>query len=295
MPEPAYQRAAAPLLDVGEVDVVEWSFDILWGGEIPTWLAGVLAEFGPRGDLLGHGVTFSPLSGRWHARQVSWLGQLALECSQHHYRHLTEHFGFMTTDNFHHGAPLPVPLDAHSLRLGRDRLQRLADVSGRPVGLENLAFAFGRRDVEQQGEFLNQLLAPVDGFLLLDLHNIYCQMCNFDIDAKTLLASYPLDRVRELHVSGGSWSESAAMVAHPHKPRIRRDTHNDAVPEEVFPLVATALELCPNVEVVIFERLGTTLPDEDTADSRSAARFRDDYRRLRKTVAAHQSAHPSSP
>jgi uncharacterized protein (UPF0276 family) len=119
------------------------------------------------------------------------------------------------------------------------------------------------------------LLAPTDGFLLLDLHDIYCQVKNFDLEPEPLLKSYPLARVRELHVSGGSWSESTLA----NTPPIRRDTHDEAVREDLWPLLHKALQLCPNVQAVIFERLGGTIPTEH-----DAAQFRDDYARLRHEV-----------
>lgn len=34
---------------------------------------------------------------------------------------------------------------------------------------------------------------------------------------------------------------------------VRRDTHDDAVPQEVFNLATLALKLCPNIEFAILE------------------------------------------
>jgi hypothetical protein len=53
---------------------------------------------------------------------------------------------------------------------GIDRLQQFAEVVKVPVGLENLAFGLGLRDVLEQGIFIDRLLTAIDGFLLLDLH-----------------------------------------------------------------------------------------------------------------------------
>lgn len=168
----------------------------------------------------------------------------------------------------------------------------LADCGARPVGLENLAFAFGRQDVADQGRFLDRLLEPVNGFVLLDLHNLYCQSCNFGIPIAELLDLYPLSRVRELHISGGSWSsvtgtdpanedhrQGRAGGSAPTGNRVRRDTHDGPVPEEVFAAVPQALARCPAVTAVIFERLGGTL--HSPADE---AALRDDYRRLCQVV-----------
>ena len=281
MLEDSYRRAAYPLFEAGEVEILEWSFDTRWGAQPPPAWAGELLDFyGEAGRLLGHGVTFSALSARWTPRQNWWLENFRRECARRPYFHISEHFGFLSAGSFHDGAPLPVPRTPQSLEIGRDRLQQLAAISTAPIGLENLAFAFGATDVREQGVFLDQLLEPVAGFLLLDLHNLYCQICNFGSTADELMRTYPLHRVRELHVSGGSWSESSVADA-----PVRRDTHDEAVPDEVFALVAPALALCPNVRAVIFERLGDTLSDED------AAQFQADFRRLKESVAQHYAAH----
>ena len=274
MLEPDFWTAAFPLLESGAVDVLEWSFDTAPNG-VPEWLGATLDQFADAGALLAHGVSFSPLSGGWHDRQVAWLELWRREAAARPYRWVSEHFGFMTAGETLQGSPFPVPMDARSLRVGRDRLVALAEHCTCPVGLENLAFAFGTDDVARQGEFLDALLDPVDGFLVLDLHNLYCQAVNFDRAPDELMMSYPLQRVRELHVSGGSWSEHRGR-------RIRRDTHDDGVPEEVLAMLATALRQCPSVEVVILERLGGTLIFALTAFAGAAGAFVF-YRRLKVT------------
>jgi len=290
MLEPDFRAAILPLLEAGQVDALEWSFDIGWGwDQLPPGIDELIDFFSDNQRLLGHGVTFSPLSGQWKNRQDQWLENLREEVARRNYNHVTEHFGFMTAGDFHQSAPLPVPRDQRTITLGQQRMEMLAQAAGVPVGLENLAFAFGPRDVAEQGGFLEELLRPVDGFLLLDLHNLYCQSHNFNIAGPSLMESYPLDRVRELHVSGGSWSDS---TLEPEAGPIRRDTHDDAVPQDVFILLEHALKACPNIQYVTMERLGQTItedasdePSDEQADT-SAERFRADYRRMRSIVEA---------
>jgi uncharacterized protein (UPF0276 family) len=277
MTEPAFLKAVYPLFAGGDVDVVEWSFDMGWDQQpLPAWADSLLSEFAETGWLLGHGVSFSVLAAADTPRQQAWLDRLRRDCATHAYRHVSEHFGFMSGGNFHRAAPLPVPLTPAALALGRQRLQRLRDVVECPVGLENLAFAFGRDDVRAQGAFLEQLLAPVDGFLLLDLHNLYCQCCNFGVPADELLASLPLQRVRELHVSGGSWQRVPSASEQP----VRRDTHDERVPDNVFALVPTALDRCPAVAAVILECVGTAPYLADHGGDG----FRQDFHRLATVV-----------
>lgn len=253
MPHDDFCQAIQPLFEAHLVEVIEWSFDMGWGRTLPHWCEEVLDVYSECDRLLGHGVHYSLLSAQWDSSQ--WLACLKMDCHQYRYRHITEHFGWMVAGGFSQGTPLPLPMTSTTVAMGQKRLQRLADVAQVPVGLENLAFAFHRQDVLTQGAFLTELLAPINGFILLDLHNLYCQMNNFGLSAEEILETYPLDQVREIHLSGGSWSELNGK-------RVRRDTHDQAIPEVVFELLAIALERCPHVEVVIVERLGHTLTTE---------------------------------
>lgn len=269
-------QATLPLFAAERVEAIEWSFDTLTKVRtIPEWFTELLHTYGSAGRLVGHGVFFSLFSGKWLPEQQQWLDHLKKVSAQFTFDHITEHFGFMTGEDFHKGAPISVPYTASTLAIGIDRLQRMQDVCRCPVGLENLAFSYSPDEVRRHGEFLERLIAPVNGFIILDLHNLYCQLHNFDLAFEELIAAYPLDRVREVHISGGSWEDSEAR---PER-IVRRDTHDDAVPAEVFALLQKALPLCPNLKFVVLEQMGAALI---TAESQ--ARYRRDFEQMRTIV-----------
>lgn len=257
MPEADFVSAILPLLQDHSVEVLEWSFDTFFDEKEPEWLSGLLDFYSANNRLLGHGVYYSLFDARWTGRQEIWLEKLKEECKHRKYSHITEHFGFVNTENFHQGVPLPVPLHPQILQIGKDRLKRLQDAVEVPVGVENLAFSFSIEDVKEQGEFLYRLVEDIDGFLILDLHNIYCQSCNFEKDMQEIIRQYPLEKVKEIHLSGGSWQESAYG-----KKLIRRDTHDDRIPDEILLVLPEVLSQCPSPEYVIIERLGHTLNTE---------------------------------
>lgn len=281
--------AAFPLLEEGRVEALEWSFDTLfWADQIPDWFSELLSSYSSQQRLIGHGVFFSLLSGKWTQEQQRWLQQLKQLSTQFHFAHITEHFGFFTGQNFHYGAPLHIPYTATTLRIGQDRLSRIHDTCQRPVGLENLAFAYSLDEVKQHGEFLEKLVEPVNGFLILDLHNLYCQIHNFSVAYDDLIQLYPLDRVREIHISGGSW-EASALV--PDR-KIRRDTHDESVPEEVFQLLEQTIPKCLNLKFVVLEQMGVGLKTED-----SRVQFRRDFKRMEELVKKgrqHLANHPDN-
>ncbi len=276
--------AAFPLLEAGRVKAIEWSFDTLyWAEQVPDWFSELLHTYSSRNRLIGHGVFFSLLSGRWTPEQQHWLQQLRQLATDFPFDHITEHFGFFTGQNFHYGAPLTIPFTSTTLRIGQDRLSRISDACQCPVGLENLAFSYSLEEVKNHGEFLQKLIEPVNGFIILDLHNLYCQLHNFAVPFNDLVKLYPLDRVREIHISGGSWEDSVLV---PDR-QIRRDTHDDAVPEEVFALLKRTLPMCPNLKYVVLEQLGNGLKTEA-----SRGRFRSDFSRMESLVQEHNRSIP---
>ncbi len=278
MHEQEFLQAALPLFVNNEVEVVEWSFDTILNENFkPIWLHEILKEYSANNRLIGHGVRYSLFDAKWTKRQDAWLKKLAKEIKRYSYNHITEHFGFMSSNDFHKGAPLPVSLNKATLRVGHDRIKRLQQTAENlPLGIENLAFAFSIADVKRHGEFLHELIKPINGFLILDLHNIYCQAENFKTDFMDLVRSYPLEKVREIHISGGSWQNSIYSKA---IKKVRRDTHDDKVPAKILEVLPEVLKLCPNLQYIIFERLGTSLMDE-----KDKVQFRKDFLKIRSIV-----------
>ncbi len=265
-----------------KIEAIEWSFDALYNvKEIPGWFTELLSAFSKEGRLIGHGVFFSLFSGKWQPEQEDWLKHLARTSADFKFDHITEHFGFMTGKDFHHGAPLNIPYTRTTLEIGRDRLKRIYAACGCPVGLENLAFSYSVDEVKRHGAFLEQLLEPVNGFIILDLHNFYCQLHNFDLSLEELISLYPLNKVREIHISGGSWDDALTNTAR----NVRRDTHDDAVPSEVFQLLEKTIALCPNLKYVVLEQLGNGL---ETAESKQ--RYYSDFVEMERIVRSKQDA-----
>ncbi len=287
--DPHILLAALPLLEAEKIEAVEWSFDTLFKQqEVPDWFLALIKEFSDQNRLIGHGVFFSLFSGKWSAEQQNWLRRLEVLAKEFSFDHITEHFGFMTGEDFHKGAPISIPYTATTLALGQDRLKRIQAACLCPVGLENLAFSYSIDEVKRHGEFLNRLVESVNGFIILDLHNLYCQIHNFDIGFEEIMALYPLHRVREVHISGGSWQDSLIVPGE----KIRRDTHDDAVPNEVFALLEHSISQCPNLKYVVLEQLGSGLL---TAESRSL--FQQDFLHMDQIIRSSNqiSSQPANP
>jgi 2-desacetyl-2-hydroxyethyl bacteriochlorophyllide A dehydrogenase len=267
------REAIVPLLEEGVVDALEWSVDMGFGG-VPGWADALLGHYAAEGRLVAHGVELSLLTVGQRARRERWMLGLDRQLARYRFAHLTEHHGIMTAGAIVGGTPLPHPRSAAAVAVGRARLAELRTRARVPVGLENLALAFSRRDVDEQPDFLEAMLEP-DGILLLDLHNLLCQAESFGVDPHALLARYPLHRARELHVAGGSH-----FVPRSGAP-MRRDDHERDVPDACFDLLDDALERCKDVSWVVLEHADGMLRTPAHMEA-----FRATYHRVRERVTA---------
>ncbi len=268
--------ASIPLFESEKVQAIEWSFDTLFQFEtIPEWFSELVTAFSRENRLIGHGVFFSIFSGKWSVEHQNWLNHLEKTSKQYRFDHITEHFGFMTGADFHKGAPLSIPFNQTTLNIAQDRLKRIYQACQCPVGLENLAFSYSLDEVKRHGAFLEKIIEPINGFIILDLHNLYCQLHNFEVDFEEIIALYPLERVREIHVSGGSWEDSTLKKGK----KIRRDTHDDSVPDAVFEILKRAVKMCPNLKFVVLEQLGVGLETEENRTN-----FQKDFIKLEAIV-----------
>lgn len=276
MVEEAFRTVAAPCFADGLVDVVEWTVDLGFGDPLPNWCEALLRHYADGGRLVAHGVGLSLLSNASPPNQA-FLERTAQALTRFPALHYSDHYGFSAGGPLRDNAPLSVPYSVGAVENACAHLNALRDRLAIPVGVENLAFAFSKRDALAQWSTLRDVLSATQSFLLLDLHNLYCQLQNFDFSVDELLAQIPLDRVVQIHLSGGS--ESIPAVGDQRSP-VRRDTHDSTVPRACFDLLELVRPRCPKLKIVIVERLGSSL----TSDPMEAIRFRTDLERIRSIV-----------
>ncbi len=110
LPAEDVRAASAPLFAEGLVDAIEWSVDFGFGpGSIPTWIDDLLQHYASRDALFAHGVELSPMTAELAPHQGAWLDALDDAFRRRPFRHLTEHYGFMTAGPIVRGTPLPLP------------------------------------------------------------------------------------------------------------------------------------------------------------------------------------------
>ncbi|MEZ4338530.1 MAG: DUF692 family protein [Sandaracinaceae bacterium] len=110
---------------------------------------------------------------------------------------------------------------------------------------------------------MNAVLDEPDRRMVLDVHNVHTLAVNHGFDPDAWIARLDLDRVIEIHVSGGALSDPAWL---PSRRVIRLDAHSHAVPEEVFALLERWAPRCPRLEGITLERMEGTVTRDAHVD-----------------------------
>lgn len=264
-PEERYLALTAELLE--GVDYVEVAPETLWrpdegGGFVPNDFHDRFAALRAATDLpfVAHGVAFSLGSARPAAqRRERWLERIAQDHALFNFRWYTDHLGVTELAGRNLMLPLAVPYVPAAARAVRQSLAALQQVVP-DVGFENSVFYFQLGDPLDEPAFIRDALAAPRTHLLLDLHNAWTNARNHGFEPWDYLARLPLERVIELHLSGGAESDPAWL---PSGAVLRLDSHDAAVPEEVWALAERVLPLCPNLRGLTLERMEGTVEPAD--------------------------------
>jgi uncharacterized protein (UPF0276 family) len=222
--------------------------------------------------IVVHGVELSIGSAHgWNPAYVEMLDafQLAWPFVWH-----SEHLGFQTIPGengatLEVGVPLPVPPTKEAAAMIGDRAAAICQRYQVPFLLENPAYYITDLPSDEEiGDDIGLVKAIMDRsgcFLLLDLHNIYCNSLNHGIDPFVVIDRAPLARVVEIHIAGGASRDGFWM-----------DGHNSRVPEVVWELLEYTLPRAPMVAGVVFEML------DDFAINLGAKAISEELRRASK-------------
>jgi uncharacterized protein len=230
------QLASALLETPGRVDFVEVVAEACRDGAARREALAV-AEIWP---IVPHGVKLSLGSAdgldEGRARE---FGQLARDVRA---PLVSEHVSFVRAGGREIGHLTELPMTREAVRVVARNVaalrRHLPDV---PFLLENVARAFLWPENEMsEGEFYHEIALATRCELLLDVSNLYANARNAGLDPFALLADYPLERVRMVHVAGGVFECGFYY-----------DTHAHPVPDAVFALVERVLAIRPDAAVLL--------------------------------------------
>lgn len=252
-PDPVSLTLLWPLFD--RIDYCEVAPETLWrrGADARYTGNSYRARFLRLRDehqlpFVAHGVGLSMAHPEPERRQV-WLRQLRQDQADFDFQWYTDHLGWTHAMGQNFALPLPAP---DTVETRARMVQTLRDIQSfaPAAGVENTASYFLPYPPLREPVMLAELLDAADAWLLLDLHNLWMMATNFNFDPSDWLARAPLDRVIEIHVAGGKLSAPGWL---PDGRTMRLDSHDAAVPEAVWSLLAAVRARCPNLRGVTLE------------------------------------------
>jgi len=125
---------------------------------------------------------------------------------------------------------MPIPFTEEAVDWVAGRIQRVQELLGQRIAVENISYYAAPADELSELEFINAVLERADCDLLLDVNNIYVNSVNHRYDAMEFLNGLPAERVAYIHVAG-HYNEAEDLII---------DTHGADVIDPVWELLDAA-------------------------------------------------------
>lgn len=180
-----------------------------------------------RVPLVCHGLSLSigapsPLDETFIARMKRFF-------EQHQVVLYSEHLSYCG-DHGHLYDLMPIPFTEAAVRYVAERIQRVQDLLGRRIAMENISYYATMGAEMNELDFIQAVLTRADCDLLLDVNNIYVNSVNHRYDASAFLRGLPAERVVYFHVAG-HYNEAPDLIV---------DTHGSPVIDPVWTLLDEA-------------------------------------------------------
>ncbi|MDN5787017.1 DUF692 domain-containing protein [Pseudorhodobacter sp.] len=221
------QHFAEILQDPGPVAWLEiHAENYLGDGGRPLAQLRHLAE---RFPISVHGVGLS--IGGEGTLDEAHLARVARLCDWLQPASFSEHLAWSSHDETFLNDLLPLPYTQATVVRVADHIDRVQEVLGRRMLLENpsayLAFAGAEMS---ETDFLRELVSRTGCGLLLDVNNVFVSATNLQFDPVGYLADFPVESVGEIHLGGHS------VDADDYGAHLLIDSHDAAVVDPVWQL-----------------------------------------------------------
>jgi uncharacterized protein (UPF0276 family) len=204
-------------------------------GGPPHAQLGALRE---RYALSVHGVGLS--IGHMGDLDHAHLMRLKALCERYQPESFSEHLAWSShSDGFgevFYNDLLPLPYTHETLARVAAHIDEVQNALGRQMLLENPStYVRFTASTIAETDFLRELASVTGCGLLLDINNVFVSAKNHGTSARDYLASFPLDRVREIHLGGHD--EQADETGAP----LLIDAHGSPVADPVWALYAETI------------------------------------------------------
>jgi hypothetical protein len=163
----------------------------------------------------------------------------------------SEHLAFVRAGGVEVGHLAMPPRTAQTVEQTARNVAAARNITGSAPALENIATLFDPpMSTFTEANWTRQILEASDAPLLLDLHNLYANAVNARRDPVADLATFPLERVACVHLSGGMW------ISHDGGEQRLLDDHVHSPPDAVFALLSALQSQTTGRFDVMLERDG---------------------------------------
>lgn len=195
------------------------------GGKPLHFLDRIRADY----PMVMHGVSLS--IGSVDPLDFVYLKQLKSLAQRVEPGWISDHLCWTGVDHTNLHDLLPLPYTEETLRHLTRRISRVQEFLGRRILLENVSsYVLCAQDEMSEWEFVSELAARADCFLLLDVNNVYVSARNHGFNPHDYIDALPGNRVRQIHLAG-----------HQDNGELVIDTHDHPIRDEVYELYAHTL------------------------------------------------------
>ncbi|PZM16874.1 DUF692 domain-containing protein [Rhizobium tubonense] len=150
-----------------------------------------------------HGVGLS--IGSMQPLDKDHLSRLKIVCDRYEPESFSEHLAWSTHDTVFLNDLLPLPYTDETLAHVSEHIDEVQTFLGRQMLLENPAtYLLFEESTIAETDFLAAVANRTGCGLLLDVNNVFVASTNHSMDPRDYLARFPVQWVREIHLSGHS-------------------------------------------------------------------------------------------
>jgi uncharacterized protein (UPF0276 family) len=219
-----YEEIATTRPSLGWFEVLTENY-LVAGGRPLEWLERIRVDY----PVVMHGVSLS--IGSVDPLDHTYLREVRALADRVQPLWISDHLCWTGIGGKNLHDLLPLPYTEEALRHVVERVQRVQEVLGRRILLENVSsYVAYRNSVLTEWEFLNEIANRADCLILLDVNNIYVSAFNHGFDGEAYLAGISANRVQQIHLAGHSDCGDTII-----------DTHDAPVIEPVWDLYCSAI------------------------------------------------------
>ena len=181
-----------------------------------------------------HGVGLS--IGSMQALDRDHLARLKIVCDRYEPESFSEHLAWSSHGEVFLNDLLPLPYTPETLARIVEHIDQVQSHLGRQMLLENPAtYLLFEDSTIPETAFLAEIVNRTGCGLLLDVNNVFVASTNHNLDPRTYLADFPVQAVREIHLSGHSETVDDAGAP------LLIDSHDTLVKDPVWTLYGELL------------------------------------------------------